>query len=592
MRRCRFLVVAGLLVCAGAFAETSLWPVSALPGSPEVGNDSASVNVGLRFYSDLPGTITAIRFYKGLHNVGTHVGNLWSSSGTKLASVTFSGESVSGWQQAAFASPVKIAANTTYLVSYFAPKGSYASDENYSWTSMAGGALHVSGSSPGTYVYASGPALPNGTWHSTNYWVDVVFVPATSPNPSITYSISGHVSGSAAVLRLTGAASAVSTTDAGGNYSFPGLPNGSYTVAASQTGYNFIPASASVSISNASVNGTDFAATPISSFWSSSAGPLTASESDTASVTLGLKFYSDVAGAVTAVRFYKGPSNAGTHVGKLWSSAGVELASVTFAGETGFGWQEAKFSVPVNIAANTTYMISYFAPNGGYAADANYSWTGLNSAPLHVSGASPGVYAYGSTSGFPSGTWNNCNYWVDIAFVPAGPQSPPSGSLYIISGNAGGSGATVTLSGAASGVVTADTSGAYTFAGIPNGSYVIAPSQSGYLFAPTTSAVTVNGRAVTGVAFTRNSLPTPVPHTVSLSWSPSDSANVVGYNLYRTAVPGGTYSKVNAVLISGMSYTDADVVSGFTYYYVATAVDASNVESVYSNQALAAVPTP
>src|SRR5262245_31779187 len=165
------------------------------------------------------------------------------------------------------------------------------------------------------------------------------------------------------------------------------------------------------------------------SFWASSSVPGTSEDSDTASVTLGLKFLSDVPWAVTGIRFYKGAGNTGVHVGNLWSSTGAKLAEVAFSGETASGWQQANFSAPVDIAANTTYVISYLAPNGHYADDQNYSWTALGAAPLHVSGTAPGVFAYGSASAFPTGTWNGSNYWVDPVFVPASsPSSPSTGS--------------------------------------------------------------------------------------------------------------------------------------------------------------------
>jgi hypothetical protein len=59
-----------------------------------------------------------------------------------------------------------------------------------------------------------------------------------------TYSISGTVSG--AVLQgvniaLSGSASATTTTDDSGNYSFTGVPNGSYTVTPSKAGYTSNP---------------------------------------------------------------------------------------------------------------------------------------------------------------------------------------------------------------------------------------------------------------------------------------------------------------------------------------------------------------
>ena len=80
-------------------------------------------------------------------------------------------------------------------------------------------------------------------------------------------------------------------------------------------------------------------------------------------------------------------------------------------------------------------------------------------------------------------------------------------------------------------------------------------------------------------------------HSVDLSWAASTSV-VVGYNLYRGTQSGGPYAKVNSSLQSMTSFTDATVASGTTYYYVATAVDNQSVESTYSNEVQAVVPTP
>jgi Abnormal spindle-like microcephaly-assoc'd, ASPM-SPD-2-Hydin/Cep192 domain 4 len=86
---------------------------------------------------------------------------------------------------------------------------------------------------------------------------------------------------------------------------------------------------------------------------------------------------------------------------------------------------------------------------------------------------------------------------------------------------------------------------------------------------------------------------TPPPqHSVGLSWDASSSQNVVGYNVYRGGVSGGPYSKIDNSLDASTSYTDNQVVAGQTYYYVTTAVDGNGVESGYSNQAQAVIPTP
>jgi hypothetical protein len=78
-------------------------------------------------------------------------------------------------------------------------------------------------------------------------------------------------------------------------------------------------------------------------------------------------------------------------------------------------------------------------------------------------------------------------------------------------------------------------------------------------------------------------------HSVALSWNPSTS-QVIGYNVYRRIASSGSYSKLNPSVNATASYTDASVQSGLTYDYVTTSVDASNVESAYSNQATAAIP--
>jgi hypothetical protein len=158
------------------------------------------------------------------------------------------------------------------------------------------------------------------------------------------------------------------------------------------------------------------------SIWLASATPGVPADSDTSAVEVGVKFRSDVAGQVTGVRFYKGAGNTGTHVGHLWTATGQLLATVTFSGETATGWQQANFATPVTIAANTTYVVSYYAPNGRYAGDVGYfASSGVDRAPLHAlrdgqDGAN-GVYRYGTGGGFPSETWQSSNYWVDVTFV-------------------------------------------------------------------------------------------------------------------------------------------------------------------------------
>src|SRR5262249_8190911 len=123
---------AGVSVTVGAGSSCTgngtIWPSTAVPVGVDGGPDSP-VEIGVRFTSDVAGTVTGIRFYKASANGGTHVGNLWTSTGTNLASATFAGETASGWQQVSFPAPVAIAANTVYVASYHATAGHYSDDD-------------------------------------------------------------------------------------------------------------------------------------------------------------------------------------------------------------------------------------------------------------------------------------------------------------------------------------------------------------------------------------------------------------------------------------------------------------------------------
>src|SRR5262245_13251921 len=81
-----------------ALAQQSIWGATTTPGPVE--NDAAAVELGVKFRSDVAGTITGIRFYKYAQNTGTHVGNLWTSAGALLGTLTFANETASGWQTA------------------------------------------------------------------------------------------------------------------------------------------------------------------------------------------------------------------------------------------------------------------------------------------------------------------------------------------------------------------------------------------------------------------------------------------------------------------------------------------------------------
>ncbi len=157
---------------------------SATPATPSVADDSA-VELGVTFQPKVNGSVSAIRFYKGSGNTGTHTGSLWSASGSRLATATFTNETASGWQTVTLAKPVSVTAGTRYVASYYAPRARYAAAQNFFAGSFTKGDLTVPANG-GVYSYgASG--FPRSSYKATNYYVDIVFQPTTStPTPTPT----------------------------------------------------------------------------------------------------------------------------------------------------------------------------------------------------------------------------------------------------------------------------------------------------------------------------------------------------------------------------------------------------------------------
>ncbi|TKA12746.1 DUF4082 domain-containing protein [Actinacidiphila oryziradicis] len=442
----------------------TVWPASAVPGTVNSGDGSA-VELGVKIRTSVTGSITGVRFYKSPNNTGTHTGSLWSASGQRLATGTFSNETASGWQQMNFSSPVPVKANTTYVASYFAPGGGYSYDGGY-FTGQAAGLAPLTALQSGTdggngvYHYGASGGFPSSQSAGSNYWVDAVLdtSSASTTPPAVTTTTPQSA---ATGVSITSPVSAVfnegidSTTlqftvkDAAGT-TVPGN-----TTAGSANSVTFTPSTelalnttytASVQVADLwgnamadshtwtfTTSATPPAVTCPCSLWNSSTVPATTDATgDSNSLELGTRFKSAVGGWVTGVSFYKGTGNTGTHTGSLWSADGTLLATGTFTSETASGWQQLTFASPVAIAAGTPYVVSYHAPNGNYAVDGGY-FSGAHqsyplTAPADTSGSPNGLYHYGTDSAFPGGSYGSANYWVGPVFTATDPASALSAS--------------------------------------------------------------------------------------------------------------------------------------------------------------------
>src|SRR5260370_29443130 len=77
---------------------------------------------------------------------------------------------------------------------------------------------------------------------------------------SLSGAINPATGGSGSTLGLSGAANATTTADSLGNYAFPGLPNGTYTIAPNHAGFTFTPSSQSMTVNGANIGGVNFTA--------------------------------------------------------------------------------------------------------------------------------------------------------------------------------------------------------------------------------------------------------------------------------------------------------------------------------------------
>jgi len=168
----------------GATTISRLFSATDTPATAAV-KDSSAISLGVKFTPAADGAVIGVRFYKGAGNGGTHTGSLWSSSGSRLATATFVSESSSGWQTVYFAQPVQVTSGTSYVAAYYAPRGNYASTGNFFASKWTNGPLSAPAGTNGVYAYGS-DTFPTGSWSSTNYWVDPLFVAAPpQPQPTV-----------------------------------------------------------------------------------------------------------------------------------------------------------------------------------------------------------------------------------------------------------------------------------------------------------------------------------------------------------------------------------------------------------------------
>jgi len=262
-------------------------------------------------------------------------------------------------------------------------------------------------------------------------------------------------------------------------------------------------------------------------------------------------------------------------------NTGTAALTITQVNPTVSVFSVSGFSLPLNVAAGqqTTITVA-FRPTTAGAVSGNLSM--VSNAP-----GSPTSIGLSGTGVAATLTLNMTPTSLSFGNVTTGTSSASENVTITNTGNANITISQISVSGTGYSLTGGSTPVTLTpsqnlilvaqfsplAAGSVSGSISIVSNASG-----SPASVTLSG---TGVA--------PVQHSVTLSWNGSTSV-VSGYNVYRSTVSGSSYVKINTSLDSGLGFTDTTVQSGTTYYYVTTAVDASNNESAFSNEVPAVIP--
>ena len=388
------------------------------------------------------------------------------------------------------------ASGTHHLILYRAPSGALvfgAGTVQWAWGLDDSNAWDIESTDPGAQ-----PPDPNMQQATVNLFADMGVQPetlmaglvtpsktsdTTAPTSSITSPNNGETVADGSALTVSGTA-----TDAGGGVvagvevtldngatwhpatisgGAASTVNWSYSGAAHGYPTETIKSRATDDSANleAPAGGVQLKINCPCSIWGETFLPEEKDVNDGNGVELGVKFTTETFGQITGVRFYKSAQNVGTHTGSLWTAGGERLATATFTGETASGWQQVTFASPVAVNPGTTYVASYYAPNGNYSATPNYFFTPpptggtqLSSPPLKALSAdgapsggfytsANGVYSYSGGSTFPTSSYTGTNYWVDPTFAPAGAP----GQVTAVSASGGPSSATVSWSAPTSG---------------------------------------------------------------------------------------------------------------------------------------------
>lgn len=391
--------------------------------------------------------------------------------------------------------------------------------------------------------------------------------------PRPVFTITGHVQTSAAVavsgvsVTRTGSATPV-TTNANGDFTFTNVPNGTYTLTPSKAGFIFSPTTRSATVNGANVTGQNFTATAvfsISGHIATSGGTAIANVSVTRTGS-ATPVLTNASGDFTFTGVSSGtytltPSLSGFTFSPTTRSAVVNNANLTgqnFTGTaTGFtitGHIQTSAGTPVS---NVSVTRSGSATAALTNASGDFTFTGVFNGTYTLTPSKSG-FTFSPTT--RSATVNNANltgqnFTATAVFTISGHIQTSAGTAV--------SGVSVARTGGSA--VTTNASGDFTFTNVPNGTYTLTPTKTGFIFSPTTRSATVNNANLISQNFTATAVFTISGHIQTsaavaisgVSVTRTGSATPVTTNASGdftfTGVPNGTYTLTPSK--SGLTFT-------------------------------------
>jgi hypothetical protein len=178
-------------------------------------------------------------------------------------------------------------------------------------------------------------------------------------------SISGTITptqgGSGAMVTLSGTASASTTTDSTGAYSFAGLASGSYGITPSNAGYTFTPASQNVTAGTTNITGLNFTAS------TTATGPTITTQPANQTVTAGQTATFTVVASGTAPLSYQ------------WQKNGVAIP----------GAASSSYTTPATTSADSGSTFAAVVSNSAGTVTSNSATLTVNASSTSTLGISP-----------------------------------------------------------------------------------------------------------------------------------------------------------------------------------------------------------